>query len=351
LKKCGIILNAKDWKQFNLHKKGGEKTMKKFMLFILILITAMSLVLLNCTKKEREHNNPYDPLNPGGSSGDNGGGNGGNGGNGHEGIIHFDRPTYTGTNTAMITLIDEDLTNSTCDISVISDSDKTGIVLTLTNVGGEYKGNLGFTTNASVPNKKIKVKHNNTITAEYYDKSHSTWRTANANWKMFLGLYTETYETPKWDSEIQLLNWNTSCLKTEDITSSSAPEGSIYQRGEVTNDSETWWGWGIAAINGIDNPTFHNRSEWEGGRLHLTIMASNNPGIRVGIKDKIAHWVNLSNYGFDADGNWYTISIPFSDFGSVNFSHISNYFMMDYGGYSLTNGQVYYLDHIYWSNP
>ncbi len=337
--------------------KGGIK-MKKILSLLFVIIT-FSFILTQCSPEQREHLNPLDPEYTG-TTDNNSNDDNDNNVLYHTGIITFNSNSYTGTNTvASITLIDADLTAATVTVNVKSTTDSTGLSVTLTKGTSAYTGTIGFTVYGTSGGNKIKVSQGDTITVLYNDANPAGTRTATATWYSnfsgtnYLGLYTETYSTPVWDSEIQLYNWNYTCLTTSDVNDSTeAREGSVYQRGVVIDASQLWWGWGIAAINGFNNPTNHNRSEYAGGSLHLSIMASNNNNIKVGIKDSTTeYWVYLNAYGFSADGNWHTITIPFSAFPGMDFSQVTYYFMMNNGGDPLTNGQVYHLDNIYWSKP
>lgn len=342
--------------------------MKRTIFFLLITVLAGTFLFYDCKKKEYARLNPLDPLYSG-AAGDTNGGTIPGGPISHTGTISFDRTGYQGiTNHATITVVDADLTSTSLTVNVKSLTDPTGINFKLTGAAGTYTGKLGFTNNTSVSNWKINITNNDTITATYIDADPAGTRTDTAviitNTPIltnFLGLYDETYTTPLWDNEIQLFIWDQdgggpliSPLTTADITDPvEARDGTKYQSGTISTAGsvQAWWGWGICAIAGLGNPTTHNRSEYSGGTLHLHIKAFNNNSIRVGIKDTVNHWVSLSSYGYTADGSWYTITIPFTDFGAVDFTQISYYFMMDNGGGARIDGECYRLDHIYWSKP
>lgn len=330
--------------------------MKRTIFFLLIAVLAGTLLFYNCKKKEYARLNPLDPLYSGAVTETNGGTIPG-GPTAHTGTISFDRTGYQGiTNHATITVVDADLTSTSLTVNVKSLTDPTGINFKLSGAAGTYTGKLGFTNNTSVSNWKINITNNDTITATYIDADPAGTRTDTAvvitNTPIltnFLGLYTESYTGPVWDTEIKLWNWNWTCMETRDITLNPF-EGTKMQVGEVTNrNNGGWWGWGIAAFDAAT----HDRSAFIGGTMHLSIKSSNNSLIRVGVQDNPggAHWRSLSAYGFTADGSWHTFSIPLSDFAGMNYSAVQYYFMMDHGGAVLQNGHKYFLDNVYWSKP
>ncbi len=97
------------------------------------------------------------------------------------GTIILDKPYYRGEETAEITIVDCNSTESNIMVLVKSDSDQNGINMTLNRVGPFYKGHLHFSTTSS-SNSTIKVKNGDRVTIIYEDTSPHTQTSAETIW-------------------------------------------------------------------------------------------------------------------------------------------------------------------------
>lgn len=163
-------------------------------------------------------------------------------------------------------------------------------------------------------------------------------------------LYSETYGggvTIGVDAQLYIWPDGSSCSMSEEFVS-DAPEG--YKAQKCTAGSLGWLGWGIVPWNGSAQTTA-DMSDFASGHLHIYVKASDSSlsDLQIGISGGTDAWLTLANYGFAADGNWHHISIPISDFvaAGVDLTKISQYVMMR--DESVTAGDTYYYDFIYWS--
>ncbi len=100
----------------------------------------------------------------------------------YTGKLSLDAEYYYGTNTtATITLFDEDLTNSSVNVKIVSLSDPEGINIQLLKNDTRYTGSFGFSISHSSFNK-IKVRTGDKVTVIYTDLSPPTNVTTSIYW-------------------------------------------------------------------------------------------------------------------------------------------------------------------------
>jgi len=109
-----------------------------------------------------------------------------------------------------------------------------------------------------------------------------------------------------------------------------------------------WFGLGIAST------TRKNLMNYAAGTLNVTLKTTSTNTFKIGIAGGASgeSWVTFTSgsdpYGFVRDGQWHTISIPMTKFGTSDFSDISQFFMFVSDG-TVTAGQTFQFDEIYWS--
>ena len=113
--------------------------------------------------------------------------------------------------------------------------------------------------------------------------------------------------------------------------------------------SQGWFGAGIATTYR------HNMLNYAGGALHVSVKTASTDPFLIGVSggDGGNSWVTLTNggiksYDFARDNQWHDITIPMVNFGGSDFTDVSQFFMF-MSGTSMTPGQTYEFDNIYWS--
>ena len=105
-------------------------------------------------------------------------GDSGTAGNTHPGRIFFDQSNYVGDGTiANISMLDNDLIsagNTTQNVILTSNTDTSGITITLNQAGSLYTSTVTFTTGSSSGGTTLRVSHDDIITATYSDAIFAT---------------------------------------------------------------------------------------------------------------------------------------------------------------------------------
>lgn len=259
------------------------------------------------------------------------------------GRILLDAPFYYGeSDLAEILVTDSDLNTDpgmaeTYEITVISDTDPTGIPITITEIGtdspvfssSDLKSNMTFSTAVSIPYSTLLVSHGDTITAIYNDLSPAGTRQADARWYAalptntpaptqtptaafptatpFAGAYFETFE-------YGVSEWTLSGLWHSTTLDSYSPNTSLWYGQEHSGNYDTGTinsGSAISPlihINPGDYLTFNSREDTEGQGTEFDtrkVYISVDAGVT---------WTCISQSSNNAD-NWYQYrSIDLTDY-------------------------------------
>jgi len=110
-----------------------------------------------------------------------------------------------------------------------------------------------------------------------------------------------------------------------------------------------WFGAGIATTNR------YNMLNFAAGALHVSVKTASTDPFLIGISggNDGNSWVTLTSggsksYDFPRDNQWHDITIPMTNFISSDFTDISQFFMF-MSGATVTSGQIYQFDNIYWT--
>lgn len=172
------------------------------------------------------------------------------------------------------------------------------------------------------------------------------------------GIWTETYNGAKYgmaatDADaVALDNWNGFVIS--DRTDSPVPEGSKYMRFAINTTG--WVGAGISCQNTGGSK---NMSSYHNGYLKFYARSSNAAvanyqfGVKFGTLETGEVWLNLSSYGFSANGSWHEITVPLNtttnaNLTSVNLANITQLFMLRNNTAPLTLGDSIDIDNIVW---
>jgi hypothetical protein len=171
------------------------------------------------------------------------------------------------------------------------------------------------------------------------------WSTTVPSTGNYLGLYTENPKiTDKLEvngSSVSLYIWN----NTMKAISSASYEGKNVLSYSSTAGT-AWYGLGLFANPAVDLSAYKN------GALHFALKTSDNKEFYIGIEGanntKKTITFNQANdpYEFIRDGQWHQISIPMSEFSSVDLTACGNFFIMG-GAPSITDLAV---DDVYLSS-
>ncbi len=169
------------------------------------------------------------------------------------------------------------------------------------------------------------------------------------------GLYSETTpENVTWDTDAKMDVWNDQwnsggCLFDDDTTTFADGINSLKITGIA---GKSWFGIGMRVepeANYKDMSSFSNSV--------LKFWYKSSRGIKqVGIKSgpSTERWVTGANcvslYGMKTDDTWSEVSIPVSVFTGIDFSQISQYFMIVADGANYAEGYVWNIDNIYYTN-
>lgn len=120
-----------------------------------------------------------------------------------------------------------------------------------------------------------------------------------------------------------------------DTSDPTAPEGS---KSFMTNtNSGSWAGWGV-----VYTPNKANLSQYSGGYLRFWVKTPVN--LKVEIRDTTLRGPRyISQYGWNGSNTWQEITIPLSDFGSIDFTNIELPFMI-----TCETQAVFYVDDVRW---
>ena len=165
----------------------------------------------------------------------------------------------------------------------------------------------------------------------------------------YFGIYSDLIPTSVlWDVDTKMDIWNSTAL-VSDIDSGTF-EGFYSWRFEGIG---AWIGIGVR-VEPLDN--LKDLSIYSNGHYNFAYKGTN--GFKVGIKSMPFQevWYNytvLSNYGLRLDDTWCEISIPITNFASVNasfdLSNIEQYFMFSANnaaqGYNV--GDVHFIDNVH----
>lgn len=170
------------------------------------------------------------------------------------------------------------------------------------------------------------------------------------------GILSETYNGTKYgmpatDADAVSMDvWNG--FAVTERTDSPFPEGSKYNRFTINNTS--WAGSGFACTN---TAGYKDMSSYYDGYLKFYARSSNSAvasyqfGIKIGAGTEV--WLNLSSYGFSANGSWHEITVPLNtttnaNLTSVNLANITQLFMLRNNTAPLTLGDSIDIDNIVW---
>ena len=163
------------------------------------------------------------------------------------------------------------------------------------------------------------------------------------------GIYSESVRTSVlWDFDTKLDIWQDSGggADVSEETTASFGEGVKYWKFFGTG---FWMGIGIGV-----NP-FVNYRDLSAYNYMNFMYRGTRGGFKIGMKSSIVTegWLTsaqLASYGLVQNGNWSTVKIPLSAFGSINLSKVQQYFMFvsDFDmGYFWDD--THYFDHLYFS--
>ncbi len=158
-----------------------------------------------------------------------------------------------------------------------------------------------------------------------------------------LAILTETHTGLDAGSRgAQLFLWADTCTA---VTEAPGTGGEGSQCMKLTVGNAGWMGLGWAGP-----PLGDNLAGYKNSYLCFKIKTTATCGFRVGIECAgIGKDVTLSPaYGYANDGQWHNIRIPMADFAGLDFSMVTQYFMI-WSNQGTTTGDVVYLDDIYWT--
>ena len=169
-------------------------------------------------------------------------------------------------------------------------------------------------------------------------------------------LYTETYANSTINFDIYTWGDSPYTCKISDINDSSGtiPDGTKYMK-VVQNGTTAWLGLGFTPIDSGGSTTIADFTKWSNATLHIYVRSTNGgpsdmeAGMIVGSTE---YWLNFTSYSsFTADNTWYHLEIPYSDFGftAIESAYQEHYLAIRIS--SVTTGEFFYLDNIYWERP
>lgn len=174
-----------------------------------------------------------------------------------------------------------------------------------------------------------------------------------------LAMYSERVTNSVWTSagscEIQV--WETNDALASGLSSASLDANSTLNPYPGTTKCFSsiggtigWssWGW----VCGAPTPRDYSGIGFEGGDLHLYIRGdAESVSASVGWQNGYPTNVDLAEKGYLPDGKWHEVTIPFSDFGEVDFTAITWWCMLIspiYAGAPYTPGQFYAVSDVTW---
>ncbi|MDA3850811.1 MAG: chitobiase/beta-hexosaminidase C-terminal domain-containing protein [Spirochaetaceae bacterium] len=182
---------------------------------------------------------------------------------------------------------------------------------------------------------------------EHPDTKYDPWTPGGES----VAIFSETHSANDLIAEDE---WTTVDTWAESVTIETTTEASEGSEGwKLTVGSAGWMGFGVSSLQGKDFSNFAD------GYIRFDIKTNSSVGYKLGMRSGpiMENWINLdSGYGYVADNQWHSVSVPVADFLAqnqwFNISQLSLQFM--FAGQGATNaGDIIYMDNIhYWTdNP
>jgi hypothetical protein len=164
-------------------------------------------------------------------------------------------------------------------------------------------------------------------------------------------VYSESHnDTNIYAKGANLFSWNPATQITEQ-TNVNPAEGAYNLRLLRAISTTNWIGIGFTQTNGVKD-----NSLYSGGHLRFSVRTFNtNNTYKVGISytngaTLTERTIDLNTIiGYACDGTWKTLSIPMSDFGTVDFTKIYTYFELASTSLQTNTNTVIDVDDVYWS--
>ena len=241
-------------------------------------------------------------------------------------VISLDQPFYAGYKSpAVVSVIDDNSTNETIVLQVISDSDATGIPLTLSNTGTNFIGYLNFTNTVSVSNYSIAIAAGDEIRLLYQEPYPQGNRIQYVQWfdHIGYGIHLGAYAGTIAPSGVYNQGFS-------EVIFEPGFFGTTYGK-SATVSSNIYMG-GSAELYYLQYATFYieqtypvNLGILSAGDLCLGIAATNNLEIElVSGTGSIGSVIQLSNY-ISLDNSYHFIRIPISDFKAFDMNFFKKF--------------------------
>jgi len=274
--------------------------------------------------------------------------------NGASATLAVDSASYHGTTgKKTITLVDNDVVDTSVVVNVKSTKDTVGIPVTLKGSNFSFSGQVGFSMGASSASA-IAVKDSGTVTVTYSDMAPVETKTATATWYStqipalgILGLAATPGATQVPGFLPNLFTWAGTC--TVDSVANYSGSGNTVR---ITAGGAGWAGFGWAQVNAGGTLASLDMTTYAACSLHVRLKGNAND-IKI-LVENLTHtgqtFLATSTYGYVNDEQWHEIVIPLSAWsGTCDLSNVDYFMGATFDPF--TAGQYIVIDDLYWTLP